>query len=255
MKKYLLTYIMFFMNTNLYSNDLVYANLEYYPHKIKNNTYLFAIKLNIQENWHIYWKNPGDAGFPTQIKISSPKNNINFSEIIFPPPEIFYSSGLLSYGYKNEVIFPFLVEVDKLEDLIFNIHIYGLACNEVCEEFDINIDFNFSKNTYKQDNELIDFYKKLPKFDKNIILNYDDNDDYLIIKFKNIPFSNIVSAYFFPEIQNQFLNEKIQKYEIKDNYIAIFLRKNPLNSSNLYTFKGILKITTENNIIYYNITN
>jgi hypothetical protein len=77
----------------------------------------------------------------------------------------------------------------------------------------------------------------------------------LIIKFKNIPFSNIISAYFFPEIQNQFLNEKIQKYEIKDNYIAIFLRKNPLNSSNLYTFKGILKITTENNIIYYNITN
>ncbi|NIP93255.1 MAG: hypothetical protein GWO24_07280, partial [Akkermansiaceae bacterium] len=36
-------------------------------------TATLALKLEIAEHWHTYWKNPGDSGFPTSLEWDLPE--------------------------------------------------------------------------------------------------------------------------------------------------------------------------------------
>ena len=72
--------------------------------KIDNKNFI-GIKVDLDEGWHTYWKNPGDAGGPIIVNILSPEN-INIKEIYFPPPELIPYEPLMTYGYKQEVLFP-----------------------------------------------------------------------------------------------------------------------------------------------------
>ncbi|MGC8748995.1 MAG: hypothetical protein ACP5RR_09005 [Candidatus Kapaibacteriota bacterium] len=41
----------------------------------KGDTLVFAVKITLAKGWHIYWVNPGDAGEPTILEISSNVDN------------------------------------------------------------------------------------------------------------------------------------------------------------------------------------
>ena len=40
---------------------------------VHDNKYYFGIKINLNNGWKTYWKNPGDAGLPIQIKFKNKK--------------------------------------------------------------------------------------------------------------------------------------------------------------------------------------
>lgn len=62
-----------------------------------------GIRLELQDHWHIYWKNPGDAGMATQVEWKLPEG-FKTSQIIWPTPEKFVFEGVVGYGYTDEVI-------------------------------------------------------------------------------------------------------------------------------------------------------
>ena len=37
-----------------------------------DNTYFLGLKINLNNGWKTYWKNPGDAGLPLNIEFISP---------------------------------------------------------------------------------------------------------------------------------------------------------------------------------------
>lgn len=59
-----------------------------------------AIRLNLDDNWHAYWKNPGHAGFPTSISWELPEG-FQASEIHWPCPERHVTSSGISYIYRS----------------------------------------------------------------------------------------------------------------------------------------------------------
>lgn len=61
-----------------------------------------AIRLQIKDEWHAYWKNPGGIGMPPTIKWQLPEG-FKASEIYWPIPERFVVYDEVSYVYKNEV--------------------------------------------------------------------------------------------------------------------------------------------------------
>ena len=67
---------------------------------------LIGIRMDIRENWHTYWKNPGDSGGPIKVKWSH-DDNISISDLYWPTPTLIQYEPLMTYGYKNFVIFPF----------------------------------------------------------------------------------------------------------------------------------------------------
>jgi len=63
-----------------------------------------ALEFSLQPGWHIYWLNPGDAGFPPRLTASPPAS---FSPIAFPPPEYLLQGGVGAYVLSGHVVLPF----------------------------------------------------------------------------------------------------------------------------------------------------
>lgn len=64
---------------------------------------LLGLKLRMADEWHTYWKNPGDSGLPTRIKWVLPEG-WKAGEIQWPYPKPLPVGPLMNYGYEDEVV-------------------------------------------------------------------------------------------------------------------------------------------------------
>jgi thiol:disulfide interchange protein len=76
-------------------------------HPGANNAGLY---FKLESGWHVYWKNPGDAGEPPRIKWTLPQG-IAAGAIHYPIPKRLPLGPLMDFGYEDEVLFPFQIDV------------------------------------------------------------------------------------------------------------------------------------------------
>lgn len=62
-----------------------------------------ALRLTMEEGWHVYWKNPGDAGLPLKVEWKLP-TGLQAGPLKWPFPEKFNLEDLVGFGYEKEVI-------------------------------------------------------------------------------------------------------------------------------------------------------
>lgn len=95
--------------------------------------FLVAVHLKIADNWHTYWKNPGDAGMATSIEWTLPEG-FTASPIIWPAPERFMLEGIVGYGYEKEVVLLTRItppESLSLDPITINADIRWLVCSDI----------------------------------------------------------------------------------------------------------------------------
>jgi len=91
-----------------------------------------GLAFRLKPGWHIYWRTPGDAGFPPRIDWSG-SENIGAPKVLWPAPTRFVLAGLQNYGYFGEVVLPITVPLAspgrpaKLTALVDY-----LACDKLC---------------------------------------------------------------------------------------------------------------------------
>jgi len=71
-----------------------------------------GLYFQLEPGWHIYWKNPGDAGLPPHIQWVLPKG-ITAGPMRFPAPKRLPLGPLMDFGYENDVLFPMALDVAK----------------------------------------------------------------------------------------------------------------------------------------------
>lgn len=64
--------------------------------------FMVAVKFDIAKGWHTYYKNPGETGEATKIKLSLPSGFVA-GEILWQEPKVFDTVGFTEYGYSDEV--------------------------------------------------------------------------------------------------------------------------------------------------------
>ena len=64
-----------------------------------------ALKFELQEGWHIYWRNPGDSGAKPTVDWMLP-SEFEVGDIQWPYPERLPAGPLLNFGYEGEVLLP-----------------------------------------------------------------------------------------------------------------------------------------------------
>ncbi len=69
-----------------------------------------GLYFKLEPGWHVYWKNPGDAGEPPRIQWTLPAG-ISAGPLQFPAPKRLPLGPLMDFGYENEVLFPFRLQV------------------------------------------------------------------------------------------------------------------------------------------------
>lgn len=65
-----------------------------------------GLHFRLSPEWHVYWKNSGDAGFPPVIDLTSTPE-LGQPELLWPAPERYELPGdLVAFGYEDEVVYP-----------------------------------------------------------------------------------------------------------------------------------------------------
>jgi suppressor for copper-sensitivity B len=91
-----------------------------------------GLQFQLKHGWKIYWRSPGDAGFPPAIDW---KGSDNLAEAVmsWPAPRRFSVSGLETMGYKDEVVLPVVARLsDPGRGLILRATVDYLACDIIC---------------------------------------------------------------------------------------------------------------------------
>jgi len=98
------------------------------------DTILAGLDLKMDAGWHVYWKNPGSAGIPTEIKWQLPAG-ISAGDIQWPLPKKIPPIELTAYGYEDEVVL--IVPLTLASNLAFGpldlrADLSWLECKEQC---------------------------------------------------------------------------------------------------------------------------
>ncbi|PPE73881.1 hypothetical protein C3942_10805 [Solimonas fluminis] len=62
-----------------------------------------ALRLQPEQGWHVYWRNPGDSGIPTSLQWTLPAG-IEAGHIQWPYPHAHTLGDLTNYGYGEETL-------------------------------------------------------------------------------------------------------------------------------------------------------
>ena len=211
---------------------------------------LIGLKANLLPEWKIYWRNPGDAGLPPEIKWEA-GNNIKSMNLQFPNPKRFKFFGIETFGYENEVIFPIVIErLNKNKKISGQLLFEAQVCAEICVPVSFNYDLSKLTKNYKNNSKLSDILKYKSKVPKNVghkdleLFSFDKFDSKLKLTFINKlninPYDIIVednkgfilekpSYSKTGEVLNLTINFKDNK-----NYEFEFLKLTFLNNENSY---------------------
>jgi suppressor for copper-sensitivity B len=100
-----------------------------------------GLQFKLAEGWKIYWRTPGDAGFPPDLEIKNAENLRDLSWK-WPVPRRFSLFGQESHGYSDEVVFPIRAGLSKPgEPLKIDAVVHALACSEICVPLDAALTF------------------------------------------------------------------------------------------------------------------
>ena len=98
-------------------------------------TFFAAFDMVLDEGWHVYWRNPGDAGLPPAAKWDQGSDQLA-GEFVWPiPHELPVVAGqIMDYGYDKRLVLPFPVTVP--DDAAGLVTLAGeldyLICEEIC---------------------------------------------------------------------------------------------------------------------------
>ncbi len=90
------------VNTGQVKAELVSEQTAIQPGK----AFSVALRLTLEDHWHVYWQNPGEAGFPPAVDWELPEG-FAAGEMQFPYPHRKNFGDLINYGYEGTVLFIF----------------------------------------------------------------------------------------------------------------------------------------------------
>ncbi len=91
-----------------------------------------GLQFQLAPGWKIYWRSPGDAGFPPRIDWSG-SDNLARADIRWPAPVRFELFGLETFGYGGEIVLPIDVTLQRPgEPLRLDARVDYLVCEKIC---------------------------------------------------------------------------------------------------------------------------
>jgi len=93
-----------------------------------------GLLLEMDPGWHVYWRNPGDAGMPPSITWTLPKG-VKAAPMRWPAPHRIAMGGIITFGYSDAVLLPVAITLPEDFDgktLVLKAKAEWLACKDVC---------------------------------------------------------------------------------------------------------------------------
>jgi thiol:disulfide interchange protein DsbD len=236
----------------LYAQQPTAANAEIVVNSYsleKSRSVPIGILIELEKDWHIYWRNSGDTGIPTSIEFDLPKG-ISIKEIQWPVPKVFEFDGLASFGYEKQVLL--LTELTIPENYQSNsvsikANVKSLICKDVCIPFNTTVSKEIKlMNSSPAEQEISKLFAQtrinLPEVKNDFKLSVTLNDDQITLSIeKSVSNSSeIKSLYFLPYENGIFKNTAEQNFQIRDDGIELIVEYDQFKTEELRELFGIL---------------
>ena len=168
----------------------------------KNYIGLYA---EIEDHWHMYWRNPGDSGLELRINWDAP-DGVEIGEIIWPTPEIIPFQGLVNYGHEGEQLFAIPVTIPedfKGDEITLKAEATWLVCRESCvpesDSYELTLPVIGGEASPSVNKVLFDQAKeKWPiAYDRPTFFEYDEQGNF-VLELSHFDNDNLQAAHFFP---------------------------------------------------------
>lgn len=98
-----------------------------------------GVLFEIEEGWHIYAQDPGDAGLPTKVTWSG-SERLSFGPLQWPEPHEFLDPGdIRTFGYKEQVLLASTLALQGAAEIFYGAgdipiraDVTWLACKDIC---------------------------------------------------------------------------------------------------------------------------
>ena len=182
--------------------------------------------------WHTYWINPGDSGGPPIFEFNSP-SGWDINENVWPGPQKIIYPPLMTFGYVDEVIFPFELNLKNLNDQATEITTKFLVCDDICvpEEAILLLSLkNGVLNIDEKPDELKKWLNRVPiRAPPEMVLSSNENN--FSLEYPSLD-SN---SYFFP------FDDSVMDYSDEQNFSNNKLSFEVFDDFNK-SLRGVVKI-------------
>ncbi|MDA7947296.1 MAG: hypothetical protein MPJ78_07445 [Hyphomicrobiaceae bacterium] len=118
------------------------------PWKNNEKALVAGVQIKLDKGWKTYWRYPGDSGLPPSFHWTGSKN-LKDAKVLWPAPLRFHDSAGTSIGYKNEVVFPVLIEpVNAGEPVDLNLKMEFAVCADICIPAEADLKLKIGKGGF-----------------------------------------------------------------------------------------------------------
>ena len=217
----------------------------------RNRDGWLAVELTIEPGWHVYWKNPGDAGLATSVKWKLP-GRVSAGPIAWPRPERFGARSIVGYGYRQRVALLVPVKVPQRfasETLTVEAAVSWLACAEVCipggQTLKLTTPVGDSTPAMEASaaHVFAEARRQLPQrapFPVTFIMDAER----IRLRFARVAFAGVdqPSAAFYPFDSRLIEHSAPQEVVLDGQYADLLLRRSPATIEQISVLSGLLVV-------------
>ena len=210
-----------------------------------------AVELSIEPGWHVYWRNPGDAGLATSIKWKLPAQ-VSVGPLVWPRPERFSARSIVGYGYRGRVALLAAVKVPQgfaPRTLTVEAAVSWLACAEVCIpggqklELTVSIGDSAPKKDAETANVFAEARRQLPKpapFPVTFVMD----DERIRLRFAKAALTGVdrPNVAFYPFDSRLIEHSAPQMLALDGQYVDLLLRRSPAAVEQISVLGGVLVV-------------
>jgi DsbC/DsbD-like thiol-disulfide interchange protein len=222
-----------------------------------------GLLFRLDEGWHIYWQNPGDAGEPPKVQWKLPPGFTSGS-ILWPQPLRLGTGSVIDYGYENQVLLmtPLLVAFiapsassAANSTPAISADVKYVVCREMCIPGKAHLTLSSASSAQQSSAQQFTVWHQLfeqtraqipkpaPKAWKlsartGTDTNKEKNNDHFILSVRTD--SKVHAATFFPLEPGQIENSAPQSFAPTANGFRLSLKKSDLLVKPITSLKGLL---------------
>ncbi|GHB02829.1 thiol:disulfide interchange protein DsbD [Algimonas arctica] len=191
-------------------------------------TFQIALKTELDDHWHTYWRNPGDSGEPVQINWTVP-GTVTTGDIVWPLPAPIPTGPIINYGFEGAPLFPvdFTLAADAAIGSVIEVEadVYYLVCKDICipENGTLRIILQVADESELNDRNAAAIAEAINVAPRALAIPaaMQANGAALSLQFSDLPAGDFSNAYFFPYDNTLLIHSDPQTVSLGESGIQI----------------------------------
>jgi thiol:disulfide interchange protein DsbD len=184
-----------------------------------------ALRLRLADGWHTYWRNPGEAGVPTEI-VATLSSGATSGAIEWPAPGRITEGPVTTYGFSGDVVLPISVTVAQgMTAVSGDVTAHWLVCKDICvpEEASFPVSLpagdgaaSVQMPLFKAHDQVV---PRASPWQATI-----SPDGTLFVRGSELRPDTVVDAWFIPDTSGQIIDDAAQLLSVRNGGFTLGLR-------------------------------